>query len=126
MDNASLLSKGQPQSQIYRQQYVQLIQELFQKGNAKEDKQYELGSMQPSYLSVVERQLTQWQADLNAHAYTLIELQAEEKQLLDEKELYTIRAPIKGTLQQFSGKYTGTYVQAGEVIASISPDSNLS
>ncbi|WP_315820678.1 HlyD family efflux transporter periplasmic adaptor subunit [Paraflavitalea speifideaquila] len=36
-----------------------------------------------------------------------------------------IRAPVSGTIQQFSGRYAGGSVQAGELIGYISPDSGM-
>jgi multidrug resistance efflux pump len=149
LNNASRLKVKNLQSPLYRQQYAQLVQEISGHGNIQrkkqqeftvaqylyqkkvltkreyEDKEYELRNVQVSYQSVIEQRLSQWQADLNTYTYSLIELQAEEKQLLKEKELYTIKAPIGGTLQQFAGKYVGSYLQVGEMIAIISPDSNL-
>jgi HlyD family secretion protein len=44
---------------------------------------------------------------------------------VQEKENYTLKAPVSGTIQQLSGKYVGSSVQIGEVLGLISPDSTL-
>ena len=55
----------------------------------------------------------------------LLQLSSEEEQLKIEKSYAVIKAPVSGTIQQFNGKYKGAFLQAGEVIAVISPDSTL-
>ena len=52
-------------------------------------------------------------------------LHADASQLRQEKDWSQIRASVSGTLQQFDGKSPGGYVQAGEILGLISPDSNL-
>jgi HlyD family secretion protein len=44
---------------------------------------------------------------------------------LKEKDLYVIISPVNGTLDQFSGIYAGSVIQAGSLLAVISPDSLL-
>ncbi len=46
-------------------------------------------------------------------------------QLLKEKESYTIKSPITGTIEQFSGIFSGSNINAGQTIAIIGPDSTL-
>lgn len=146
----SNLLKSQPlQSPLYRQQHAQFTfvaseqlitqtkrenelttdRQLYaDKVIAKrelEDKEFAYQSVHGQYLTTVEKQLSQWQADLTTHRLELTELQAQEKQLRKEKEWYSIQAPLAGTVGQFSGKYPGSSVQAGEVLGVISPDSNL-
>ena len=52
-------------------------------------------------------------------------MEALQKQLLEEKEQYVIKASATGTIQQLTGKYVGSSIQAGENLGIISPDSNL-
>ena len=39
------------------------------------------------------------------------------KQELKDKELYIVRSPISGTIDQFSGIYRGSSIQAGQSLA---------
>jgi multidrug resistance efflux pump len=41
--------------------------------------------------------------------------------LKKQKDLYVIRSPVNGTVESFTGIYTGTNLQSGQVVAIISP-----
>ncbi|WP_254562817.1 HlyD family secretion protein [Dyadobacter diqingensis] len=136
-------------SSLYRQQYEQYIfqqaelaetqrkrkreldvnQKLFaEKVIAQqelEDKEFASNTAQAQYRSLIERQISDWQTALSQYRMALDELQAQEQQLMKEKEQSTIKAPVAGSFGQLTGKYAGSYVQAGEVLGVISPDSNL-
>lgn len=149
LDSVNLLSVRGLRSSLYAQQYNQLnyqLQESLQQQRKikkeldtdrmlyKEkiismrefdEKEYTYKRLLAEYRSTIERQLSQWQSDLTTHQIAIAEIQAQESQLLKEKELYTIKAPVSGTIQQLVGKYPGSYVQAGEGLGLISPDSSL-
>ena len=74
---------------------------------------------------LAETQRSQWQTDLNTHRAALAELRGRQQQLRQESRLYAIMAPVAGTVQQLAGKYAGSYVQAGELLGTISPDGDL-
>lgn len=74
---------------------------------------------------LAETQRSQWQTDLNTHRAALAELRGRQQQLRQERRLYALTAPVAGTVQQLAGKYAGSYVQAGELLGTISPDGNL-
>ena len=88
-------------------------------------KQAEYDQLQEEYRLLIQRQISQWEADLNAHRLYLMQLRAEEAQLRKERELYTLRATVAGTVQQWAGQYEGSFVQAGEALGVLSPDSAL-
>lgn len=90
-----------------------------------EDKEFGYNTAQAQYRSFIERQISDWQTALSQYTMALDELHAQEQQLLKEKEIFTIKAPVAGSIGQLAGKYAGSYVQAGEVLGMISPDSNL-
>lgn len=90
-----------------------------------DEKEYSYKRLLAEYRSAIERQLSQWQSDLTTQQIGIAEIQSQENQFLKEKELYTIKAPVSGTIQQLAGKYSGSYVQAGEALGIISPDSSL-
>ncbi len=149
LDSVNLLNIRGLRSSLYAQQYNQLnyqLQESLQQQRKikkeldtdrmlyKEkiismrefdEKEYTYKRLLAEYRSTIERQLSQWQSDLTTHQIAIAEIQAQESQLLKEKELYTIKAPVSGTIQQLVGKYPGSYVQAGEGLGLISPDSSL-
>ena len=47
------------------------------------------------------------------------------KQEVKDQDMYIVRSPVDGTLDQFSGIYRGSSIQAGQSLAVISPDSTL-
>ncbi|AKD58205.1 HlyD family secretion protein [Spirosoma radiotolerans] len=117
------------QTQTKRKRELDVTQQLYQdKVLAKqefEDKEYTYNTVVAQYASQIERQVSEWQASLNQHQLALDELRAQERQLLNEQNLHTIKAPVAGTVSQLGGRYPGSYVQPGEVLGVISPDSNL-
>lgn len=74
---------------------------------------------------LAETQRSQWQADLHTYRASLAELREQQQQLRQESRLYVLTAPVAGTVQQLAGKYAGSYVQAGELLGTISPDGDL-
>lgn len=75
--------------------------------------------------SFMESQLSTWQSDLNTYRNSRNEMSASLKQEMKDKDLYVVRSPVSGTLDQFSGIYHGSSIQAGQAIAVISPDSTM-
>ena len=90
------------------------------------DKYYfQYQSRQNELASLIQSQLSTWQADLNTYRNSRSEMNTTLKQELKDKELYIVRSPISGTIDQFSGIYRGSSIQAGQSLAVISPDSTL-
>jgi membrane fusion protein, peptide pheromone/bacteriocin exporter len=140
---------GNLESPLYRQQYEQfrlllaetqqtqkkrkrefdlnkkLVEEKVVAQQELEDKEFALQSVQAQYLTSIERQIGDWQAALSQHRMALDELHAQKGQWLEERQLYTIKAPIGGNISQLVGKNRGGYIQSGELLGVISPDSNL-
>nr|WP_302829612.1 HlyD family efflux transporter periplasmic adaptor subunit [uncultured Bacteroides sp.] len=75
--------------------------------------------------SLVQSQLNTWQIDLNNYRNSFNEMNANLKQEVKDKDMYIVRSPVDGTVDQFSGLYKGSSVQAGQSLAMISPDSTL-
>jgi HlyD family secretion protein len=72
-----------------------------------------------------DQQKNFWQTDLVAYNKTLKELQTTKGQLEESKNQYIITAPVGGTLLNINNQETGSFVNAGSVLAEISPGSNL-
>lgn len=90
-----------------------------------EDKAFAHRKLLDQVRVLAETQRSQWQADLNTHRAALAELREQQQQLRQERKLYCLTAPVAGTVQQLAGKYPGSYVQAGELLGTISPDGDL-
>lgn len=75
--------------------------------------------------SLMQSQLSTWQADKNTYQNTYNEMNSSLKQEVKDKDLYIVRSPVAGTVDQFSGVYRGSSIQAGQTLAVISPDSTL-
>ncbi len=90
-----------------------------------EDAQFAYQSVAARYNSLVQQQRSSWQADLTQQRLALTELEAEAKQLGEQRALYELKAPVGGTVSQVQGRYVGSFVQPGETLGVVSPDSSL-
>ena len=50
---------------------------------------------------------------------------AQNQEKAEVKNMYELRSPVDGTIEQFSGIYRGSSVQTGQSICGISPDSTI-
>lgn len=82
-------------------------------------------SQQNELASLVQSQISTWQADQNTYRNTYNEMSTNLKQEIKDKDMYIDRSPVDGTVDQFSGVYRGSSIQAGQSLAVISPDSTL-
>ena len=82
---------------------------------------FKFKSQQNELASLVQSQISTWQADQN----TYNEMSTNLKQEIKDKDMYIVRSPVDGTVDQFSGVYRGSSIQAGQSLAVISPDSTL-
>jgi len=74
---------------------------------------------------LVEQQQNRWKLDEITYQKEQDELQSEYQQLQQEISHYQIRSPISGTVQNVSGIYRHSFIQANEVLGEISPDTSL-
>lgn len=75
--------------------------------------------------TLVESQLSTWQAELNSYRNSYNETNSLLKQEVKANDMYVVRSPVDGTIDQFVGLYPGSSVQAGQLLAVVSPDSTL-
>ena len=146
---SNLFGKHKTQTPIYTQQLntfrSQLQENLFHQKTVKREldadnylfkekviarrefdaRKYEMTKLIAEYETAFNRQMSQWQAEHNQLNIELVQLRSNAKQLQQQKALYIIKSPIMGNIQQVPGKYEGSYVQIGEVLGIISPDSSL-
>jgi HlyD family secretion protein len=90
-----------------------------------DSKEYELTKLRAEYASIFQRQKSQWQAELNGFRLQAEQKRAEKNQVIQQKQFYEIKAPVSGNIQQVVGKYEGSYIQTGESLGIISPDSSI-
>ncbi|MDO4702408.1 HlyD family secretion protein [Tannerella sp.] len=86
---------------------------------------YRYKSQQNELASLIENQMSTWQANLNALRNSHNEMYTSLKQEIKDKDMYFVKSPVSGTLDQFSAIYRGSSIRAGESLAVISPDSTL-
>ncbi len=86
---------------------------------------YQYETQKNELASLKENQLNTWQSDLNNSHNSQNEMNASLRQEIKDKDLYVVRSPVSGTLDQFSGIYRSSSVQAGQSLAMVSPDSIL-
>lgn len=75
-------------------------------------------------ITVKQAQLT-WQNELTDYEQSLDNLDSNQKQLSEEKNMYILTAPINGELINVQGLNNGSIVSAGVSLANISPNKNL-
>lgn len=151
-DLESLISKNDFKnflSSRYSQEYTYYLQQKIELQNKLDKAQKELERNQKLYSSAViaekefeeyrfqyltadnelkifvDNQKNKWQSELLQLRLQCNDLHAQLLQAEKEKDLFTIRAPVSGTLEQFAGLYMGNMLNAGQVVAIISPDSSL-
>ncbi|HTJ10587.1 MAG TPA: HlyD family efflux transporter periplasmic adaptor subunit [Dinghuibacter sp.] len=90
-----------------------------------QDKQYEYDKALAAYQSTIDQQRSDWEEQLGRMRMEAGGLGADASALKQEESASLIRAPLSGTLQQFDGRSAGGYVQAGEILGIVSPDSNI-
>lgn len=90
-----------------------------------EDYTYQYTSSQNELKISTNNQISKWQADLMKYKTSLKEVNSNLEQTLKEKDFYTIKAPVSGNIEQFTGIYQGSTLRSGETVAIISPDSTL-
>lgn len=77
-------------------------------------------------LTTIDRnQKSVWQNDLYNLQKERNECYSSDEDLKSEKQLYEVRCPVSGYIEQFNGIYKGSNISAGQQIAVISPDDSL-
>lgn len=72
-----------------------------------------------------EDQGSRWQTELNNLKIQNRELSSQNEQYNEEKEFYTLRAAVSGSVQQLKGIQPGSLISANELLGEISPDSGM-
>lgn len=89
------------------------------------DKRIEHEKLIANIRATKEQQLATWQGELARYQLEKSQYQNANQQLNEDDNFYSIKAPISGVLQNFNKYYDGSLIQAGEVLAVISPQAEL-
>jgi HlyD family secretion protein len=130
------------QFNLYRQQYLEAHLQLenartiYQRNKILHDKKVlsdaEFDKFNFDYQTALskqklldEQQISQWHTDLNNLRTELMDLSSQNEKFEQERDLYTVRAPIDGSVQQLNSISPGSFVSLGESVAELSPSSGL-
>jgi multidrug resistance efflux pump len=89
------------------------------------DKVVENDKLQAAYYAFRTDQVSTWQQDLAKYRLELSQFEAQQQQLTQGQKQYEIRAPISGVIQGINNRYDGGFIQVGETLCIISPETNL-
>lgn len=101
--------------------------ELYQKSiissKAFEELEFELVQLQKQQEVLQSQFESQWHADRVDYRKKEEELLKQLTGIKQEEEMYCIKAPVSGTIEEFSGIHAGSILQAGQKLGVISPES---
>lgn len=75
--------------------------------------------------NIQDYQIRQWQSGITKYSNELKEIEAQLRQIRIQESEAIIYSPVSGTIQQTQSLFDGSYIQAGQQIAEISPEGNL-
>lgn len=78
-----------------------------------------------AWVGYEENARNHWQSELDRYLNEQENYRNEINQLQVQKQKLIIKAPISGMVEQFTGVYTGSHIQAGTNLMVISPDTGL-
>jgi multidrug resistance efflux pump len=105
------------QRKLFQQQVISLSE--------FENFQYDLRTAGQALTELTESQRGQWQGELKGLVDQKNELLSELIKNQKESDLLTISSPVSGTIQNIAGVYPGSFVNANQDLARISPDTSI-
>lgn len=102
---------------------------LFDKGLISESEYngvyYKYAEKQNELDVLVKNQESSWASNLHDYCMQLKEATATNMNLGVDRQLYVVKSPIDGIIEQFTGIYKGSNLNAGQQIAVVSPNGRL-
>jgi multidrug efflux pump subunit AcrA (membrane-fusion protein) len=89
------------------------------------DKKIEHQKLIVSIKATEEQKIAGWQQDLTKYQLEKNQYENANQQILEDDNAYAVKAPISGILQSFNKYYQGSLVQAGDVLAEVSPQTEI-
>lgn len=148
-DATGLFDSANPATLKYQQQLMEFRQQMLNKSNAVdrltrilnrekylyeknattasslEDARHELGEMRGAYRLMLQQQRNRWAAVRTTKESELSDLESRFELMYKERELYQIRAPVTGTVQNISGINQNSFIYHNQILGEISPDTLL-
>lgn len=90
-----------------------------------EDREFQLQQLDAERGLAVERARSEWVAALAATREQLHELNARISQAAADRALYRVEAPVAGTVVEVASLAPGSFIQAGDELAVLSPAGDL-
>jgi membrane fusion protein, peptide pheromone/bacteriocin exporter len=90
-----------------------------------EEAEFYYQQAQTNYKLAIEQQRNRWKAELLEVRLELEENQYQLTQLKQELELYTIRSPVTGTIQNLAPVQQQSFIHLNQVLGEITPDTSL-
>lgn len=90
-----------------------------------EDLTFNLMQLQRERNILRSNQQVQWDYDMVRYINESEDLEKQIEELEKQKQFYIITSPITGTVENFSGYYSGSTVQSGQTLMIISPASEM-
>jgi membrane fusion protein, peptide pheromone/bacteriocin exporter len=90
-----------------------------------EESSYQANAARVDREALNQQTITRWQADRVQKEHELEQLESEARQLSDQQNLYSVKAPLDGAVIGLEGVVKGSYVQSGQRIGDISPSSDF-
>jgi membrane fusion protein, peptide pheromone/bacteriocin exporter len=90
-----------------------------------EESSYQANAARVEREGLNHQTLARWQADRVQKENKLEQLDSEARQLANERNLYSVKAPLDGAVIGLGGVVEGSYVQSGQRIGDISPTSDF-
>jgi membrane fusion protein, peptide pheromone/bacteriocin exporter len=90
-----------------------------------EESSYQANAARVEREALTDQTVGRWQADRQQKEHELEQLESEARQLADERNLYSVKAPMDGTVIGLEGLAKGSYLQRGQRIGDISPSSDF-
>lgn len=114
---------GQSEARLSR------LERLYEKRHvafeAVEGARFDVAELRAHRGLIREQYLTRWERARDSYRTELRELVARREQLIEQRELYSIRAPITGTVGQLASVSPGSFLAAGQRLMVISPLADL-
>ena len=89
------------------------------------DKEIEAERLFASIQAFQNEQQTNWQHDLQRYELELSQLLTHQQEIETEKKNHLVYAPVSGIIQHIQNRYRGGYIQSGETLCLISPQTEL-
>jgi len=86
-----------------------------------EEATYQANQARDELEVIYRRAIARWQAEKVKKEVELDQLKTEARELAEERDLYSMKAPLDGVVIGLAGVVEGSYVQAGQRICDISP-----